>query len=88
MCDANQAIEMHHVRSIKGLREKKNDFYTRQMEAINRKQIPLCRDHHQRLHLDTWTDEEKRDYPKLIKTFSKKKNINDEKLEKKEERKA
>lgn len=38
---------------------QKLDFYTRQMAAINRKQISLCRFHHQGLHKNTWTDQEK-----------------------------
>lgn len=46
---------MHHVRKIRELRNKKSnlDFFTRQMAAINRKQVPLCREHHIRLHNDT-----------------------------------
>jgi hypothetical protein len=50
---------MHHVRSIRNLRKPdsgakaKFDFFTRQMAAINRKQIPLCKDHHTRLHNNT-----------------------------------
>ena len=57
---------MHHVpfavakstskcTKIKDLKSpnKKLDFFTRQMAAINRKQIPLCKDHHVRLHNDT-----------------------------------
>jgi len=52
MCLTSQGVEMHHVKEIKNLRKtsKKIDFFTRQMEAINRKQIPLCKDHHIRLH--------------------------------------
>jgi group II intron reverse transcriptase/maturase len=61
ICGSNERIEMHHVRQIKDLRnpKSKKDFYTRQMEAINRKQIPLCKDHHIRLHNNTWTDTER-----------------------------
>lgn len=61
LCGTTQEVEMHHVKKIKGLRDKKSklDFFTRQMAAINRKQIPLCRDHHTRLHNNTWTEEEK-----------------------------
>jgi hypothetical protein len=61
---------MHHVRvpgqqrswpAIKDLRNPKltgKDFFTRQMAAINRKQVPLCKDHHIRLHNNTWTQQE------------------------------
>jgi len=48
-------VEMHHVRKIRDLKDRntKLDFYTRQMAAINRKQVPLCRTHHIELHNDT-----------------------------------
>lgn len=59
---------MHHVRKIRDLRDKKSnkDFFTRQMEAINRKQIPLCQGHHTRLHNDTWSEFEKQLFKKII----------------------
>lgn len=46
---------MHHVRKIRDLRNQKSklDFFTRQMAAINRKQVPLCKAHHIGLHNDT-----------------------------------
>lgn len=61
ICGSDDKVEMHHVRKIKDLRNpnSKKDFFTGQMEAINRKQIPLCRDHHNRLHNNTWTETEK-----------------------------
>lgn len=44
-------VEMHHVRNLKELRTRKHlDWFTQQMAAINRKQVPLCRDHHVGLH--------------------------------------
>jgi hypothetical protein len=46
--------EMHHVKKIKDLvsryKNKKIDYWTLQMSAINRKQIPLCKAHHIALH--------------------------------------
>lgn len=42
--------EMHHVRRIKELKSRELDFYTTQMAAINRKQVPLCRTHHDKVH--------------------------------------
>jgi len=46
--------EMHHVKKIKDLvsryKNKKIDYWTLQMAAINRKQIPLCKAHHIALH--------------------------------------
>nr|QGZ08705.1 hypothetical protein [Saprochaete ingens] len=52
ICNAESNIEMHHVRSIKTMKDKTKgtDFFTKQMSKINRKQIPLCRDHHMKTH--------------------------------------
>lgn len=33
--------------------KSKLDFFTRQMAAINRKQVALCKDHHIGLHKNT-----------------------------------
>lgn len=55
ICDADSQIEMHHVRSIRDLRDpkgKNKDWFTRAMNGINRKQIPLCNEHHKKLHKD------------------------------------
>jgi group II intron reverse transcriptase/maturase len=63
VCGASPA-EMHHVRQIRDLKSKYSrksiDFWTLQMASINRKQIPLCKDHHSRLHKGTLTLEEAR----------------------------
>jgi group II intron reverse transcriptase/maturase len=61
ICDSDNGVEMHHVSKIRDLKNPnhKLDFFTRQMAAINRKQIPLCKDHHIGLHNNTWTNEEK-----------------------------
>ena len=61
ICGSTEEIEMHHVRKIKDIKNpnSKLDFFTRQMAAINRKQVPLCKDHHTRLHNNTWTAEER-----------------------------
>lgn len=55
ICGETKGVEMHHVRKIRELKKKdsKMDFYTRQMAAINRKQVPLCKKHHIGLHNDT-----------------------------------
>jgi len=55
ICGNKEEVEMHHVKHIKDMRSTNNklDFYTRQMAAINRKQVPLCRSHHNGLHNDT-----------------------------------
>lgn len=58
-------VEMHHVRKKKKkkLRELRKrlhlDWFTRQMAAINRKQVPLCANHHHRLHSGTLSNAER-----------------------------
>lgn len=50
ICDETPA-EMHHVRKIKELKSRQHlSWFTQQMAAINRKQVPLCQDHHKKLH--------------------------------------
>lgn len=55
ICGATKDVEMHHVRKIRDLRnpDSRLDFFTRQMAAINRKQVPLCKAHHIGLHNDS-----------------------------------
>ena len=54
ICGSSDRIEMYHVRKIWDLKEKirknKIDFFTAQMAAINRRQVPLCLEHHWKLH--------------------------------------
>nr|AZP40192.1 hypothetical protein [Ulva flexuosa] len=61
ICGKTDGVEMHHIRSIGDLKKpsSKLDFFSRQMAAINRKQIPLCKDHHTRLHSNAWSESEK-----------------------------
>jgi len=55
--------EMHHIRQVKDLKQKHKrkqlDFFTMQMAGINRKQVPLCKEHHQRLHRKELSTEER-----------------------------
>jgi nicotine oxidoreductase len=78
ICGSLINIEMHHVRSIKILRSGKTnkDFFTRQMAAINRKQLPLCSDHHIQLHNNTMSEE---DLNKFKKNTARKKKKNNNK---------
>jgi hypothetical protein len=50
---------MHHVRQIKNLMIRNLDWWHQQMAAINRKQVPLCKEHHQKLHQNQLSDAEK-----------------------------
>ena len=59
---------MHHVRKIRELKQRKHlDWFTFQMAAINRKQVPLCKDHHQKLHGGKLTQEEREAFRKGCK---------------------
>lgn len=63
ICGSTNRVEMHHVRKIRDLksklRNKKIDFFTFQMAAINRKQVPLCAKHHKALHNNTLSHDER-----------------------------
>jgi len=67
--------EMHHVRKVQDLRHKyrtkKIDFFTMQMAGINRKQVPLCKEHHQKLHSNKLTLEEKLAFADGVKNLTK-----------------
>lgn len=49
ICDAKENIEMHHVRSIRKIGDEVKGF-TKIMRAINRKQIPVCKECHVKIH--------------------------------------
>lgn len=52
-------VEMHHERKIRDRKKKKHlNWIVIQMASINRKQIPLCKMHHRKLHNNTLTIEE------------------------------
>jgi hypothetical protein len=53
-------MQGNDVRKIRELKTRKHlSWYTMQMAAINRKQVPLCREHHTKLHHDKLTPIEK-----------------------------
>lgn len=58
ICDESKDVQMHHVKQIKDLKLNL-DFFTMQMAAINRKQVPLCKTHHINLHRNTLTEWER-----------------------------
>ena len=71
ICGSKEQIEMHHVRQIKDLKKKANkkllDFFTMQMAAINRKQVPLCVHHHKALHNNSLSLAERKLFEEGIK---------------------
>lgn len=50
LCGSVEQIEIHHVKHLKGLKAPKLDYLTSTMAAMNRKQIPVCRACHQKIH--------------------------------------
>ncbi|CAN0548841.1 unnamed protein product, partial [Ectocarpus sp. 12 AP-2014] len=70
---AETPSEMHHVKKIKdlkaGYKAGKIDYWTLQMAAINRKQIPLCKAHHFALHRDTLSCKEREMLKEAIRNF-------------------
>lgn len=48
-CGASENIEMHHLKHIKTINTKLNTF-NKLLAKINRKQVPLCKDCHVRVH--------------------------------------
>lgn len=63
ICGESKKVEMHHIRRVRDLKsklkKKKTDFFLAQMVAINRKQVPLCKKHHQALHKNALTQKER-----------------------------
>jgi hypothetical protein len=56
---------MHHLRKIRDLKNPNNigkHFLTRQMIAINRKQIPICQEHHDKYHNGTLSETELKEF--------------------------
>ena len=48
-CSSTVNIEMHHIRHVKTINSKLTSF-EKMMAKINRKQVPLCRDCHIKVH--------------------------------------
>ena len=66
---------MHHIRKIRDLKskykKKSMDFFTMQMAAVNREQIPLCSEHHKALHQNSLTQAERELFKQNIKSLRK-----------------
>jgi len=51
ICGEEEGVEMHHVRHLRKLDERKRkDGFIRVMIALNRKQLPLCSQCHDKVH--------------------------------------
>lgn len=55
ICGSYKDVQMHHVRALKDIAKSKNAVH-RHMIAIERKQIPVCREHHLELHKGNWAN--------------------------------
>lgn len=68
------------MKSIRSLREKvrKGEWFTAQMKAINRKQVPLCKEHHRKLHKKELTPEERKAYEEGLRAYSNKSRLKKE----------
>lgn len=70
--------QMHHVKKLKELKSLvKLDWFTMQMAAINRKQVPLCADHHKKLHQNKLTPVERTLFAMGCKALTSKKSDSD-----------
>jgi len=50
ICGEPNNVEMHHVRHVRKMSDKKASGFTRVMAILNRKQIPVCEQCHQSIH--------------------------------------
>ncbi len=50
ICGGSDTIEMHHVRHIRKMSGQKTRGFLRIMAILNRKQLPVCRACHQKIH--------------------------------------
>jgi len=50
ICGEAKGIEMHHVRHIRKMAEKKAKGFIKLMAILNRKQIPVCEQCHRKIH--------------------------------------
>lgn len=55
ICGSYEDVQMHHVRALKDIDKSKNSVH-KYMIAIQRQQIPVCRQHHLELHKGHWSN--------------------------------
>jgi hypothetical protein len=48
LCGSNQDIEIHHVRKLS--KTKRKDYLSSMMSRMNRKQVPVCKKCHIKIH--------------------------------------
>ena len=50
ICGESKGVEMHHVRHVREMSDKKAKGFMRVMAILNRKQIPVCKQCHRKIH--------------------------------------
>ncbi len=50
ICLESNGVEMHHVRHIRKMTEQRAKGFTRLLAKLNRKQVPVCRECHRKIH--------------------------------------
>ena len=55
ICGSYEDVQMHHVRALKDIAKSTHAIH-KHMIAIDRKQIPVCREHHLKLHRGNWSN--------------------------------
>jgi len=50
VCGNPNKVQMHHVRHIRKMDDREPKGFTRVMAALNRKQVPVCKACHERIH--------------------------------------
>jgi thymidine kinase len=55
ICGSHENVQMHHVRALNDIAKSENTVH-KHMIAIQRKQIPVCREHHLALHKGNWSN--------------------------------
>jgi hypothetical protein len=50
VCGNPNGVQMHHVRHIRKMDDREPGGFTRVMAALNRKQVPVCKACHERIH--------------------------------------
>jgi len=55
VCGSYEDVQMHHGRALKDIANSKNAVH-KYMIAVERRQIPVCREHHLELHGGNWSN--------------------------------
>lgn len=50
ICGEPNNVQMHHVRHIRKMSEKQAKGFTKVLESLNRKQVPVCQRCHRQIH--------------------------------------